>query len=200
MNPTRLLAGALAALALSACATAPGPVEVTRFVAPSAAAMLGQGTVFVEAAPGMEGDSLALAPYKAAVAGELKRLGYGETARSGAGQVAQVSLERYAVDPAGRRGPVSVGVGGATGSYGSSVGLGVGINLGGDGRREGTLLKVVLRDAATQKVLWEGRADFQVSPKSPLASNPANAQTVAEALFREFPGNSGETIRVKAGQ
>lgn len=189
------------AVLLASCATAPAPIEVTRFVEPAAVAELGKGKVFVEAAPGTAGDTLALAPYKAAVAAELARLGYAESARADARQVAQVTVDRYSIDPAGRRGPISVGVGGSTGSYGSGLGVGVGINLGGDnGARAGTLLKVSLRDAASGKPLWEGRADFRVKPGSALASNPANAQTVAAALFRDFPGNSGETITVKAGK
>ena len=44
---------------------------------------------------------------------------------------------------------------------------------------------------------WEGRADFQPPEASPLARGTANAQTVTSALFREFPGNNGETIEVE---
>lgn len=194
-----LLALALAsAAALAGCATPQGPIEVTRFADPAAAARLGQGTVFVESAPGsLEG--LEAAPYKAAVAAELTRLGYRESARAEAGQIAQVRVTRFAQDSAGRRGPVSVGVGGSTGSYGSGVGLGVGINLGGGARpTTGTQLAVTLRDARTGQSLWEGRADISTSDKSPLAERSRNAQALAAALFRDFPGRSGETVLVKA--
>ena len=74
------LFAAIPLLALAACATPQGPIEVTRFVAPDGAAWLGQGTVFVESAPGSI-DGLEAAPYKAAVAAELTRLGYRESAR-----------------------------------------------------------------------------------------------------------------------
>ena len=192
------------ALSLAACATAPGPVEVTRFVAPDTMAQLGEGTVFVDSVA--DTDSLELSPFKAAVAAELTRLGYTESARADAQTVAEVRADRYVLAENGtRRGPVSVGVGGSTGSYGSGVGVGVGINLNsllGGGSREtiGSELAVVLRDKASGTVLWEGRADFAVRDNSPLAQRTASAQTLAAALFDEFPGNNGETIQVEVSE
>lgn len=194
-----LLAAALlgSALALSACAsTRAGPVEVTRFLDPASRAQLGQGSIFIAGVGGE--DSLELAPYKAAVARELVRLGYGEAARTGAGQIAEVRVSRFQLGRDGRRNPVSVGVGGSTGTYGSGLGLGIGINLGGGGGAEvGTEMAVVIREAAGGRVLWEGRADFTASENSPLAERTASAQTVAAALFSDFPGNNGETIKVE---
>ena len=198
MKATPLALAMASALSLAACTTPSGPVEVTRFVARDRLTELGSGPIFVESAPGGESDSLALAPYKAAVAEELRRLGYSESDRAGAGQIARVSLVRYLVGSGGKRSPVSVGVGGSTGSYGSGVGLGIGINLGGGAKdRLGTELAVAITDAARGTSLWEGRADFQPPEDSPLARGTANAQTVASALFREFPGNNGETIEVE---
>lgn len=202
MNTMSLGLAAFGALALAGCATTPyaGPVEVTRFLAPAAGDRIGRGTVFVESAPGVDGDSLALAPYKAAVAQELARLGYREASRDAAQQVAQVRLEKFALsDDGARRGPVSVGVGGSTGSYGSGVGLGIGINLGGGQSRERlvTEMGVMLRDKASGATYWEGRAQFAVSPNSRFADSSANAAAVAGALFRDFPGNNGETVEVR---
>lgn len=198
MRSLATIAALGAALALGGCATPPGPVEVTRFVAADRVAQLGEGTIFVESIAGADGDTLALAPYKAAVSTELTRLGYSESDRAGATQLAQVMVERYTLAAGGKRSPVSVGVGGSTGSYGSGVGVGIGINLGGGAKdRLGTTLTVRIVDKATEASLWEGRADFQPPEDSPLARTQANAQTVASALFREFPGNNGETIEVK---
>ena len=192
---------AAAALSLGACASipAPGPVEVTRFVDETRTAQLGQGTIFIDSRPMAGMSELAAAPYKAAVARELEALGYRETSRAEAGQIAEISVERFDYDRAeGRRGPVSVGVGGSTGSYGSGVGLGIGINLGGGrGREIGTELAVAIKPVGSQTNLWEGRAQFVVSEKSDLARQDANAQTVADALFQNFPGRSGETIEVE---
>ena len=200
IKATPILAG-LAALTLTACATAPGPVEVTRFVASERVADLGEGTIFIESAPGEETDSLAMMPYKSAVAAELAELGYSETQRSEASQIATVRIERYILAADGGRSPVSVGVGGRTGGYGSGVGVGIGINLGGGPRDQvGTELSVTIRDAPSGASLWEGRADFRVNDNSPLAQSEAGAQTLAAALFSEFPGNNGETIEVEVSQ
>ncbi|ABC64279.1 DUF4136 domain-containing protein [Erythrobacter litoralis] len=191
------LLAAFAPLSLAACVTPPGDVEVTRFVAADTGSRLGTGTIFVETAAGTDGQALELAPYKAAVARELAALGYREAARNQANQIAQVSIDRGVLDAGDRRGPVSVGVGGSTGSYGSGVGLGVGVNLGG-GRKEeiATRLEVRIRDKANEAVLWEGRALFDVATSSILADSAQNASVMAEALFRSFPGNSGETVLV----
>ena len=201
MKTLPFAAGLAAALSLSACTTPVGPVEVTRFVAPDRMAQLGQGTLFVESAPNTRTDGLALSPYKAAVAAELQRLGYREAGRGDASQIAEVSVETYVLDRGGRRSPVDVGVGASTGSYGSGVGLGIGINLGGGEQdRLGTQLAVTIRDKASGQSLWEGRADFRPPENSPLARGQANAQTVASALFRDFPGNNGETIEVEVSE
>ncbi len=198
MSRTSLAFTAITALTLSACATAPGPIEVTRFVAPEAAPRLGQGTIFVESAQADETGSLSFMPYKSAIAAELQKRGYTETDRASAAQIATVRLERYVLAAEGRRSPVSVGVGGSTGSYGSGLGLGLGINLGGGERDKlGSILAVTIRDASSAANLWEGRADFKVADNSPLAQPQANAQTLAAALFSDFPGNNGETIEVK---
>lgn len=202
--PITIAAAALATL--SACATPAitSPVEVTRFLEPASTARLGQGTIFVESAPGAASDSLALAPYKEAVARELESLGYREASRAAATQVAQVRVERFVSGSDGReRSPVSVGVGGSTGSYGSGVGLGLGINLGGGGGpREmlDTQLGVMIKDKESGATFWEGRAQFSVSDNSPFADISANAGAIAEALFRGFPGNNGETIEVKVSE
>jgi hypothetical protein len=204
IKPMRRAAMLTPLLFLAACTTPQGPVEVTRFVDTAGAARLGQGTVFVESAPGsLEG--LEAAPYKAAVAAELSRLGYRESDRSSASQIAQVRVDRFVETAEGRRSPVSVGVGGSTGSYGSGVGLGIGINLGGGKRPQtGTQLGVTLRDARSGSGsgvnLWEGRAELRTTDKSPLADRTRNAQALAAALFRDFPGRSGETVQVKVSE
>jgi len=186
--------------ALTACTTVPiSPVEVTRFHQAAALDQMGRTSIFIETAEDVELGALELAPYKEAVARELAELGYRETSRDQAAQIAQVSLNRFVTEAAARQNPVSVGVGGSTGSYGSGVGLGVGINLGGvkSAQLAGTQMSVRIRDAASGEAVWEGRANFSVGTKSPLAAAPANAATIADALFRDFPGNSGETVEIK---
>ena len=194
-RPIRLAAAALA-LALPGCVAPVGPVEVTRFHLPDVS-RLGRGEIAVEPAPGVAADSLEFRSYAAAVARQLVLLGYREQLAGAGDQIALVRLDRHSYR-AQRRNPVSVGVGGATGSYGSSLGLGVGIDLSGPPPDVvETRLSVTIKDRATGQSLWEGRASFAVSARSPLADTQLGAAKMAEALFKGFPGHSGETIEVK---
>ncbi len=200
MKFSRIAFLAVTAAALSACTTVPAsPVEVTRFHQPATVGQLGQTTIFIETASDVDLGALEMAPYKEAVARELTKMGYRETSRDSAAQIAQLSLDRLISEPPPKESPVSVGVGGGTGSYGSGVGLGIGINLGGkkSAQQIATQMAVRIRNAASGDALWEGRANFSVGTNSPLAEGQANAATIAAALFREFPGNSGETTEVK---
>ncbi len=191
------LAALLSALTLSGCIAPTGPVEVTRFHQVDLAP-LGHGAIAVEPAPGTNVGSLEFASYAAAVARQLVRLGYSEAAPGTGAQVAVVRLDRHRFRPERNRSPVSVGIGGSTGSYGSGVGLGVGIDLSGRPPAQvETELAVTIKPRAASMALWEGRAHFTVRADSPLADSQLGAARLAEALFSGFPGNSGETIEVK---
>jgi hypothetical protein len=183
---------------LSGCATPVGPVEVTRFHLPDTT-VLGHGPIRVEPEPGQDGASIEFRTYAAAVSRELARLGYSEALPGGpsGSQVAVLGIDRQTYSPGQRRSPVSVGVGGSTGSYGSGLGLGVGINLSGPPKDQvETQMRVMIRDRTTGQSLWEGRAQFSVRADAPLAQTSLGAAKMAQALFRGFPGNSGETITV----
>ncbi|MFM5893252.1 MAG: DUF4136 domain-containing protein [Novosphingobium sp.] len=185
------------ALALTGCVAPVGPVEVTRFHAADVSP-LGKGGIAVEPMPLNDPASLEWQSYSAAVMRQLQLLGYTEAKPGSGGQVALVSLTRRTLQPPGSRSPVSVGVGGSTGSYGSGVGLGLGINLGPKPAPQiATDLAVSIRDRASGATLWEGSASFTVSAKSPLATTALAAPKMSEALFAGFPGQSGETIEVK---
>ena len=185
-------------LTLSGCVAPTGPVEVTRFHAQDISA-LGKGTIAVEPAPGHDGSSLEWKAYQAAVERQLGLLGYSAVpAGTASTQVAQLRLSRESFQPARSSSPVSVGVGGSTGSYGSGLGVGIGINLSPrPSEQVRTDLGVIIRDRASGTALWEGRASFTVRTGSPLAATSLGAAKMAEALFKGFPGQSGETIAVK---
>jgi len=200
MNTTARLF-ALASLALLAgCATPAyvSPVEVTRFSAPQPAALT-RGAISVRPAPGQAPDSWDYAAYAAAVADELRQAGYSVT--DNAAQVAEIRVQRLVAQGGRGRSPVSVGMGGSTGSYGSGVGAGVGINLGSLGGRPAdridTQLQVMIRPGAGGDALWEGRARFTATSNSQFADQRAAASKLADALFSGFPGRSGETIEVR---
>ncbi|MBS0474376.1 MAG: DUF4136 domain-containing protein [Proteobacteria bacterium] len=183
--------------ALSGCVAPVGPVQVTRFHVPDVTP-LGKGAIAVEPAPGVDGKSLEWQTYQIAVQRQLTLLGYSQAEAGQGAQVAELRLAKSMSDPARRSGPVSVGVGGSTGSYGGGLGIGLGFNLGGGPRQQvQTELGVMIKDRASAHTLWEGRASFDVDAKSPLADTALAAPKMAEALFKDFPGQSGATIEVK---
>ena len=193
-----------ASLALGGCATAVPPVEVTRFHG-NAAAGWAPGTRYGvdtsplgDAAAASSAPSLEWSSYRAAVEQQLQRQGLvAALAGERAPLRVRIGFDRSAQVSAMRRSPVSVGVGGSTGSYGSGVGLGIGLNLGGGPRRMADLqLSVRIDDAATGQAVWEGRALTAVPVKAPAAQPSLAAAKLAEALFKDFPGESGRTISV----
>ncbi|MGB3166818.1 MAG: DUF4136 domain-containing protein [Alteraurantiacibacter sp.] len=203
----RLALPLFAALALSACATPAfvSPVEVTRFVG-AQPAYLGQGTIEIAAAPGMAeagmgADSLRFSVYADAVRRELEQLGYRVVAQGGA-QVAQVSVEEGVSVEGRRRGSgVGVGAGASTGGYRSGVGVGVGVDVGSllsgppPERIDRTVSVAIRQDGAAQN-LWEGRASMTATSNSDYADDDSAAARIADALFADFPGTSGETVEI----
>ncbi|MEP7350972.1 MAG: DUF4136 domain-containing protein [Sphingorhabdus sp.] len=189
MIRSKILAATLF-LSLSGCVVPTGPVEVTRFNRASEGVTYGSGSYAIEVA----GQGLAASPYLAAVAREMQRVGYNEKPLN-PDVTAEVRVNVADIRPA--RSPVSVGVGGSTGSYGSGVGLGLNIDLSGaaKGHVETTLAVRILR-RSDNLVIWEGKASQTAKAGSPAAQPGIAASKLAQALFQDFPGVSGETIRV----
>ncbi|MEY3833605.1 MAG: hypothetical protein RLZZ130_1083 [Pseudomonadota bacterium] len=186
----------LALSLLSACVVPTGPVEVTRFNRAAEGVPYGNGSFLVELAGESAADrSLSASPYVAAVTREMQRVGYRNQAGT-SDVVAEIRFRASMIRPE-RRSPVSVGVGGSTGSYGSSIGLGVGINLGGGSAAlMQTSMAVRIIRRSDRLVIWEGTAVQSAKAGSPAAQPAIAASKLAEALFKDFPGVSGETIRV----
>ena len=194
--------GALAGLALlSGCMTASGPTppSVTRFHLgqPIARAVIG-----IEASDPADASSLEFDAIADAVARELTRLGWTvEKANARSEQVAIVTVSQESrVAP--RRSGLSIGIGGGVGSSGRSSGVGVGggVNVP-VGRTTdqlvATQLAVRIQRRSDATVAWEGRADYEARAGTPDAARAAAASRLAAALFRDFPGESGRTIRVR---
>jgi len=189
--------------ALSGCATSVPSVEVTRFHAPGAVPM--SGGILVEPQPSPPDDSIEYRTFAGAVAQELQRVGFtdesGRQTLRASDYVAQIAYSRDVrspVDPRRGRGPVSVGVGGATGSYGSGLGVGIGIDLSGKPKDiVVTRLSVQIRRRSDNQSLWEGRAETSAKVGTPASQASLTAGKLANALFRDYPGKSGETITVK---
>lgn len=197
---------AAAALALGGCATMVPPVEVTRFHNNAVQGWAAGTRYSVDVA--LLGDAAAMAgtsqpslewnSYRAAVERQLQLRGLVAAEPGAAAPLKlRIGFERAERLAGAKRSPVTVGLGGSTGSYGSGVGLGLGINLGGGPRAMQDLkLSVRIDDAATGQALWEGRALAAVPAKAPAAQPSLAAAKLAEALFKDFPGESGRTISV----
>lgn len=189
-----LRAATLAGLGvLAGCAATLPPVEATRF-------HLGQtiepGTIAVVAIP--DPKSIEMQGYVAAVEAELARLGFTPAPVADARYTAGLELTRGTRPSVSNgRSPVSIGVGGSTGSFGSGLGLGVGFNLGGGKSGEATVTQLAVQiKSADGSVVWEGRARIAARASSPAAQPGLAAGKLATALFKDFPGESGRTISV----
>jgi Domain of unknown function (DUF4136) len=194
MKKLQLISALALSLTLTACVVPTGPVEVTRFNRLADGYVYGNGSYI--ATPANGSDALSLSPYLAAVAREMQRIGYREKLDN-SDVIAEVSVTARKVEGP-QRSPVSVGVGGSTGSYGSGVGLGVGFDLGALGNKDRveTTLSVRLLRRADNLVIWEGRAVQSAGAASPAAQPGIAASKLAAALFADFPGKSGETVTV----
>ena len=192
---------ALAAASLGACSTSPfgggpAPVEATRFHLNQPIARAQIAVAPVNAA---DANTLEFSWYQQAVARELTRLGWTVVPSGTSEQIALIDVEQGSRQQIAQRSPVSVGIGGSTGGWGSGVGLGLGFNLGGGGSGEvvATMLEVSIRRRSDQTVFWEGRAHTEARVGSEEASPRVAVARLADGLFRDFPGESGRTIRVE---
>ncbi len=194
-RPARFTLSAIAFFALSACQTAVAPVQVTRFHTIAPATNYAALSFAIAAPPA---GTLDEATYQEAVRREMQKIGY-QSAGTGAAPnlLVQVTSSRDVLGAAARRSPVSVGVGGSTGSYGSGVGIGIGFNLGGRPKDViVTRLSVSIRNAADNRPVWEGRAEAQARDGTPAAQPGLAAAKLAAALFSAYPGESGKTVIV----
>jgi hypothetical protein len=200
-KPLARLTFLLAATALAAgCATQQGMgvqqgASVTRF---HLGQPIARGEIRVESADPADTNSLEFAQIAAPIERELARLGW-TVARGNAAseQVAVIRLrqgERAASSGSG----LSIGVGG--GSYGRSSAAGAGVSADiplGSNRIVGSELSVRIQRRSDATVAWEGRAELEARGGTPLANAPAAADRLAWALFQDFPGESGRTIRTR---
>ncbi len=201
-KPLQRLAFLLTATALAAgCATDQGMgvqqgASVTRFHLNQPAA---RGEISVESVDPREANSLEFSQIATPVERELARLGW--TVARGNARSEQVALIR--LDQVGREGGrgsgLSIGIGGGSAGRSSGVGVGVGatVPLGGAGTIVASELSVRIQRRSDATVAWEGRAQIEARAGSPLADPRAAADRLAWALFQDFPGESGRTIRIR---
>lgn len=199
------------ALALSACAT-PFKADVARFQALPAAQ--GQSFIVTASDPRLQG-GLEFAQYAGLVTREMAQLGY--VPANDPARADMVVSFAYTVDN-GREKVVSDGFGGGFGGgWGGGFGRGFGPWGGGFGRRPfgfgfydpfifgngwnndvrsytvyTSEIDLKIDRTADNRRLFEGRAEAQSRSKNLQYLVP----NLVDAIFTDFPGQTGETVRI----
>lgn len=174
------------AATLGACTTGPlapasGGVDVTRF---HLSQPFARSQIAVEAADAADRNSPGFPFYRYAVEAQLKRLGWTIVPTSGQSeQIAMIDVEQ------GSRAALSQR---ATIGGGATIGAGRGT-----ADLVTTLLEVSIRRRSDASVFWEGRADAEARGGSAGADPKQIVPRLAEALFQDFPGESGRTISIR---
>ena len=182
------------ALALAACSSTP-TANVLRFHQNQP---IGRGAVHMRPADPQMTGSLEFQAQANAVGAELRRIGFEPVSSPAVAQFTAVIDVRTSerVGPP-RQSGVSVGIGGgfSTGNVGvgTSVQVPVGRTPPPNVATTTTLSVTILQNPGTQAI-WEGRASLDTesggqrgTPLTPI---------LAQALFADFPGPSGQTVRV----
>lgn len=173
-----------------------GKVDVDQFVAEDAVSTLGHGTVAVTAAPDAD-QSSDQSFYEAAVVDQLVKAGYDTaTPDPQGGQVAEVRIVRDVLLPEEpRRKPVSGAMSMGVSNRGTMLGMAVSVDMSKPKKALiSTRLEARLRDRATNKVLWEGRAEMATREGDGDWTDQAISTRLASALFKDFPGQSAARV------
>lgn len=180
----------LMAASLAGCSTSgggggsAGGVEVARF---HLGEQVARSQIAIEPFDRADSNSAEWPAYAAAVERHLTRLGW--TVVRTVGQSEQVALidvtqggrEAIAAQTSARIGRSLA----PSASAGSSAGI------------VATLLEVGIKRRSDGTVFWEGRAVDEARTGSAQAASQAAVERLAAALFRDFPGESGRTIRIR---
>ncbi|QAY77116.1 hypothetical protein [Sphingosinicella sp. BN140058] len=182
----------LLALGASACASrggsdgsAHGGVDVARFHLGQP--IIAKAQIAIEPFDRADSARPGYPAVAAAVARELTRLGWTiAPAGSGSEQIALIDIEQGSRESIAALTSARIGRGLAPPqATGSSAGI------------TATLLEVGLRRRSDATVFWEGRAVVEAPTGSAEAEPTAAAARLAPALFQDFPGESGRTIRIR---
>ena len=177
---------------------AEGRVEVNRFIAEDIdRSVLAKGPLSVTGAgAGVNAEDRELRIYEAAVVDSLASAGYQTaTTADAASQIAEVRITHDTVVPEeAPHKPVSGEVTMGVSNRGSMMGMALAIDMTKPRKALiSTRLEARIRDKASGKVLWEGRADIVTREGNPKWDDNAIAARLSRALFADFPGKSGET-------
>jgi hypothetical protein len=181
-----LLAAALAACAGGGARERPGAggVDVARFHLGEPVA---RAQIAIEPFDKADGNRPEFPAYSAAVARQLSRLGWTVVpSTTQSEQIALIDLEQGSREAVAALSAARIGRG-----VSGSAPVGASANV------TATLLEVAIRRRSDGTVFWEGRAVGEAPTGSAEAARTAAVERLADALFRDFPGESGRTIRVR---
>ena len=181
----------LLAAALAACAggggkerPAAGGVDVARF---HLGETIARAQIAIEPFDKADGNRPEFPAYAAAVGRQLTRLGWTVVpTTTGSEQIALIDLEQGSRESIAAMSAARIGRGVA-----GTAPAGMSANV------TASLLEVAIRRRSDGTVFWEGRAVDEAPTGSAQAARTAVVERLAGALFRDFPGESGRTIRVR---
>jgi Domain of unknown function (DUF4136) len=190
----KLLLALLVFSAAGGCASSIPPVQVTRF---HSAPQLSAGVALIEPLSG-DPQGLEFRTYAAAVARELNKLGVTDSRESTTPYVVTLDVGRETREGVSRGSPVTIGIGTANIGRNGGVGIGGSFGLGRNRANEVvvTRMAVQIRKRADKSVIWEGRAQTEAPARAPSAQPGLAADKLSAALFKDFPGVSGQTVIV----
>jgi hypothetical protein len=191
MKTAFLRSAPLLLAALAACASgggkerpAAGGVDVARFHLGEPVA---RAQIAIEPFDKADGNRPEYPAYSAAVARQLTRLGWTVVpSTTQSEQIALIDLEQGSREAVAALSAARIGRG-----LSATVPAGTSANV------TATLLEVAIRRRSDGTVFWEGRAVDEAPTGSARAARTAAVERLATALFRDFPGESGRTIRVR---
>ena len=167
---------------LAACATgggggaAAGGVDISRT---HLGQQLARGQIAVEPAELADANNPEFRSFAAAVERQLARHGYTVVQTRGTSeQIARINVTQ------GRHAALTSGWPGVQARKA-------------DDKMLATMLDVRIQRRSDGSVVWQGRAVAEAPVGSPGAARPAAVERLAAALFQDYPGESGRTIRAR---
>jgi hypothetical protein len=184
-----------AAVALAGCATNSG-IDVTRFHLNQP---IPADTIELVPSPGVDGNGLEFRNHAAVVANDLAVHGFRPPMRPGvSAYIGVLRAEQTSQFRQGNSSPFTLGVGAGTGGSNFRVGGNVQVPVGGSGNNmvQVNMLSLQMRRRSESTTVWEGRAVEQVQGNAQGTLTGA-VPRLSRALLKDFPGPSGQTVRVQ---
>jgi hypothetical protein len=169
-----------------------GKLDAEGFPSPDAGNLLGSGHVTITAMSGSMGEGREEATFEAAVIDQLAKSGYDTVTRDpDGGQITEIGIIHDELVPAEQKhSPISGEMEAGVSNYGS--GFGVALNYDASKPRGAlieTRLDLRIRDRATGKPLFEGRARIATREGDSHWTDEKIANRLAAAIFAKFPQN-----------